>query len=196
MLGKKLKKRFEDLERRAADSGSEKSSTSSSSRKKDTRKQKPRAASTGSVEMQQPVQTDFASMSMSDSHQVGGFLSLPDEPIFLDQYAKTMSLSPPPTFAYPPTTMDSFQYSPYTSSLAVGSMTATDASAYGYQHAISSPYPSPVQNVDLAVKPNVYGNVGLAAYNMSFAHMPNVQVTAGQFGDHMPQVNHLFPSLP
>jgi hypothetical protein len=125
------------------------------------------------------------------------FLSMPEDPIFMDQFSKTVSMSPTNSFAYPTSTMEPFSFPAYSSSLSAAMTTSLGTtSSYAFQQPFPSPYHSPVQHVEVPVKTESYQDVGMNAFNMSFAAIPSIEVTAGQFGNHLPHVNAPFASLP
>jgi hypothetical protein len=125
------------------------------------------------------------------------FLSLHEDPVFLDQFPKTLSMSPPSSFAYPVVSIEPFSYSAYTSSLSGPSVvsSASYPPMSAYEHPFPTPFPSPVQSIEYPVKPDVYADLDLNNYGINFACISNIESTAGQF-DHMPQVNFPFSSLP
>jgi hypothetical protein len=152
------------------------------------KKPKSRSAEQPSLSFPPPPSAPaLAPIPMSEPHI--GFLSMAEDQMFLDHFPKTLSMSPPATFAYPAVSMEPFSYSPYSSALSTPAITssATHPPMTAYQP-FPSPFPSPIQSIEYPAKPAVYADVGLGNFDMTFASIPNIESTAGQFGDHLPQV--------
>jgi hypothetical protein len=182
---KKLKKRLEDLERRAA-------SNSASPEQEPAKLQRP------SPQRQEVVPSTEAtresseySAHSSESHQTG-FMQLPDERMYAQQYTRQISTSPTP-YSYTTVQPDSFTYPAFSSHHPYSSMSSScsDMPLYSYSTPFSSSYSAPLQSVEYPIKQELYAENDLTAFGISYSSLPSMDITASSsYADSLPQVIH------
>lgn len=187
IIGKKLKKRLEDLEKRANTSTDESDHKATTSKHKSTK-------SKDSAVSKAPISPVTASRSPSDfplqnsePPQIG-FLPYPDDRLFSEQYGARMSASPPPPAPLNIASSDML-YSTYSSNSSYSSVSAgCDPSLYAYQTPFDSPYPSPLPDMQFP-KQDLFSEPDTLSVALGFAPMPHMDF------QQLPQVNYPF-SLP
>ncbi|KAF2667837.1 hypothetical protein BT63DRAFT_302113 [Microthyrium microscopicum] len=186
---KKLKKRLEDLERKAASSASPEQQPAELQRQRSTRK---KTTPSGSPDVTLNSSQDLSHMQRTESRP--GMLPLPEGALFTEQYTRQLSTSPPPSFSYPiATTQESFAYGPYpTTSFSYPPINATfpEPSAYSYNPFPAS-YPPPLSSsIEYSTKSEFYPDADLQNFAFSFAQNPSITASSDySYDSKMPQVN-------
>ncbi|KAH6614962.1 hypothetical protein C7974DRAFT_402988 [Boeremia exigua] len=170
---KKLKKRLEDLERRAA-------SSSASPEQKPAELQPPQTS---------PRQ-EFPSPSSSDS----SYTTPPEDRMFSHQYTRQLSTSPPPfsvasySSAYP--APDAVAYSvPYTTHSPYHTIPATltpEMPSYAYlPPPLSSAYPTTLPSLVPSMKSEYYSEDDLSPFNVGYAAIGGIEIPPPHaYADH------------
>ena len=173
MLGKKLKKRLEDLERRAASSSA-------------SPEQKP-------AELQPPTRSprqEFPSPASSESEYgrrtpeiQGHYIPPPEERgMFSHQYTRQLSTSPPPfsysTYPAPDTAGYSGPYAtthaPYHS---IPVTTTPEMPVYGtYLPPLSSAYPTTLPSLVHPMKSDYYAEEEISPFGVGYATMAGIEI--------------------
>lgn len=201
--GKKLKRRLEDLEKRATSSDSPEQSPEEA--------EPPTPVSTKSRTRQRASKSTTADVNAKPlkSHVVQPGRPLPHEyyattqddrgALFAQQCTRQLSASPPPVFSYPPLpSYDAYRHPAYgpspiyhTLPYAYGDMSFT--TEYG------EPVPSIVPVVSsapgLVRKPHIYADEDIISpFSMSYASMAGIDLGAQQAGQADPSLPvHYFP---
>jgi hypothetical protein len=185
---KKLKKKMEDLERKAAsNSTSPEQQPAQLQRQKSPRKkvnQSPPSTS-GAMDMSREP-SGFSGVS-SDGRSTG-LLPLPDGPLFSEQFTRQLSTSPPPPFSFSMAGQDSFAYAPYPSPLPYAAVPAGFADPAGYAYnPFPASYPPSTSSEGYPAKSEFYPEVDLHAFNISYAPIRSIEISSGQpFGEPIP----------
>jgi len=195
ITGKKLKKRLEDLEKRAySHSASPEQKPASLPKQKSTKKRNSVGSkSTDSVESSQTSSEYTQSILTAEPTQVG-FLSMSEDRLFSEPYSRHLSRSPPMPASYPMVSAEMFNYPAFSSQSPFSATAAgcNDSSIYAYQTPFTSPYPSPLSTIDYPVKQDLFSEVDLN-FNLGFPSMSSVELSQTlAFADQLPQVNHPF----
>lgn len=187
---KKLKKRLEDLERRAA-------SSSASPEQKPAELQPP----------QRSPRQEFPSPSSSDS----SYTTPPAEDrLFQHQYTRQLSTSPPPfsvasySSAYP--APDAVAYSmPYSTSMyhTIPTTLTPEMPSYAYLPPLSSTYPTTLPSLVPSMKSEYYPEDDLSPFGVGYAAMGGIEIPPPHaYADsnaHTPPLDHsdmCFPTTP
>jgi hypothetical protein len=188
-LGKKLKKRLEDLEKKAnSNSASPEQRPNSlakpkAPKKKDSTASKSSACSEASSSYSQPIRTP--------GPQQIGFFSMPEDRLFPEPLSRQLSHSPPPPAPYSIVSTDLFTYPTFSSQSSYPGVSAScpDPAIYSYQTSFASPYPTPMSG-DFPVKPEIFSEVDPMPFNLAFAPLSSTDLSHGlAFANHIPQVN-------
>jgi hypothetical protein len=181
---KKLKKRLEDLERRAASNSA-------------SPEQQPAKLPRQAVQIKEEARSSEDSCESSEYPQLHSsesrpeFMPLQDDRLFAQQYTRQLSTSPPP-FSYT-AQQDNFTYPAYSSQDPYGTLSSScsDMSLYSYALPFSSPYSSTLQSIEYPIKPELYPDGDLNAFGISYTQLPSIDITSGSsYADSLPQVNH------
>jgi hypothetical protein len=180
-LGKKLKRRLEDLERRAA------SNSASPEQQPANLPRQIKEEASSSEESRES--SEYTQVHSSNSQPE--FMSVQDDRLFSQQFTRRVSTSPPP-FPYA-TQQDNFAYPTYSSQdpFATLSSSCADMSVYSYALPFSSPYSTTLQSIEYPIKPEHYPESDLNAFGIGYTQFPSIDITPGSsYADSLPQVNH------
>jgi hypothetical protein len=180
-IGKKLKRRLEDLERRAA------SNSASPEQQPANLPRQVKEEASSSEESRES--SDYTQLQSSNPQTE--FVPLEEDQVFSQQYTRRVSTSPPP-FHYT-THQDNFAYPAYSSHdpFTTLSSSCADMSAYSYALPFSSPYSTTLQSIEYPIKPEHYPESDLNAFSIGYTQFPSIDITPGSsYADSLPQVNH------
>ncbi|CAI7595742.1 unnamed protein product [Penicillium pancosmium] len=176
---KKLKRRLEDLERRAASSASPEQSHAEPVLPKATNKSRPkqRGSKSGDVKTQHPSRAPVQERPASYE-----YYSAPDErTMFAQQCTRQLSASPPPVFSYPPIpTYDTYRQ-PYSQLPLYHNVPATYnemSFAADYGEPVSSVVPMIPGTVMGVGRKQVYEEEMISPFSMSYASMAGIDLCA------------------
>lgn len=177
--GKKLKRRLEDLERRAASSASPEQSHAEPVLPKATNKSRPkqRGSKSGDVKTQHPSRAPVQERQASYE-----YYSAPDErTMFAQQCTRQLSASPPPVFSYPPIpTYDTYRQ-PYSQLPLYHNVPATYnemSFAADYGEPVSSVVPM-IPGTAMGIgRKQVYEEEMISPFSMSYASMAGIDLCA------------------
>ncbi|KAF2461008.1 hypothetical protein BDY21DRAFT_334045 [Lineolata rhizophorae] len=171
---KKLKKRLEDLERRAA-------SNSASPEQRPAELNRPQQKveevpaldhSTSPPELVNRRTPEYSQPQYLSSHE--------DRGMFSHQYTRQLSTSPPP-FSYSTYPADPVAYAPYPPHTGYSSIPITTGAEMpfypSYLPPLSSPYPTTLPSLAPA-KQEYYGEEEIAPFSMSYATMAGIDIPA------------------
>ncbi|KAF2145640.1 uncharacterized protein K452DRAFT_264843 [Aplosporella prunicola CBS 121167] len=166
---KKLKKRLEDLERRAA---SNSASPEQRPAELDRSHAQPREeASSDAVE---PADYSRRTPEVPQSQYAHGH---DDRSLFSHQYTRQLSTSPPPfaysTYPAPDMTYSSYSQSPYH---AIPITTAEPQVFTPYLPPISSAYPGTLPSIGQATKQEFYSDEEISPFSMNYASMAGIDI--------------------
>ncbi|KAH9809523.1 basic region leucin zipper [Teratosphaeria destructans] len=179
-VGKKLKKRLEDLEKRAGSSSvsPEQKHSELADIQDDTSGQVFRTSSTKRRSMSSQTTRD-RSPGILNQH-----CSLPsdDRLMFSQQYTRQLSTSPPPPFSYGATqTGENASYSQYTQAISYCTMPNNGMDVPLYPQYLPIPQPSYASGIAApAIKQEYYGDDDISPFSMSYATMAGVDVSTAQ----------------
>lgn len=178
LIGKKLKRRLEDLERRAASSTSPEQSHAEPVLPKATNKSRPKQrGSKSDVKAQHPSRAPVSERPASYE-----YYSTPDERnMFAQQCTRQLSASPPPVFSYPPIpTYDTYRQ-PYSQLPLYHNVPATynEMSFAGdYGEPVNSGIPM-IPGTAMGVgRKQVYEEEMISPFSMSYASMAGIDLCA------------------
>ncbi|KAF2761995.1 hypothetical protein EJ05DRAFT_472932 [Pseudovirgaria hyperparasitica] len=191
---KKLKKRLEDLERRAASNSASPEQRPAELHRSDSHQ------SNGYAQHEAPQDSDRHYSSRQQSHDsyqqhhhYPTHASQDDRGLFAHQYTRQLSTSPPPySYAtYPSHETVSYSTYPPPSAYQAGA-TADSGYTPPYLPPLSSAYPNTLPSMVHPVKQEYYGEEVISPYSMSYASMAGIDIPAPlHYADsqHNPQVN-------
>jgi len=173
---KKLKKRLEDLERRAASNSAspEQRPAELDRSSPQSRDDVPSLDSAGeSVEHRDPRTPEFPSSHYLPQHE--------DRSMFSHQYTRQLSTSPPPPFSYStypePSTVTYAPYGSHSSSYHTISSTTPELPAYPtYLPPLSSTYSNTLPSLVHSAKHVYYGEEEISPFSMSYASMAGIDI--------------------
>jgi hypothetical protein len=188
-LGKKLKKRLEDLEKRANTSADESDSKTTTTKHKSTKRKDSAASSkTPSPNMASTNASPDFSVRTSEPPQIG-FLPYSDDRLFSEQYGARMSASPPPPVPLSLVSSDML-YPSFSTQSSYSSVSAgCDPALYAYQTPFDSPYPSPLPEMQFA-KHDLFSESESLNVSLGFTPMSHMDF------QQLPQVNTPFSYPP
>lgn len=188
---KKLKKRLEDLEKRAA-------SNSESPEQKPVELDRSNHPKKNShVEAREAQSFSF------DSHTSQGagvqFMPFDDRNMFTQQYTRQLSTSPPP-FVYSGYPADSMSYPPYSADISYAPLsTSTDMPIFPPElPPLASSIPTTLASMsalEFPAKHEPFFASDLAPFNFSYGSMPTIDITAQSYSDsnpHTPPLSDCF----
>jgi hypothetical protein len=185
---KKLKKRLEDLEKRAA-------SNSASPEQKPVELERPHQQKKNSHSEREAQTFSFDSQqSQAASMQ---FMPFDDRNMFTQQYTRQLSTSPPP-FVYSGYPSDAMSYPQYTADMYPPITSSTDIPIFPPElPPLSSSIPTTLPTMDFPTKQDPFFGNDMAPFNFSYASMPNVDIsTAQSYSDsnpsHTPPLSECF----
>jgi hypothetical protein len=191
--GKKLKKRLEDLERKAASTSPspEQQCIQLSQQKSPVRKKVALASTPGSLSTS-PQKPSSRSPQPSHQHSLSGMIPLPDSALFSDCFSRQISNSPPPVLSYPIATSGAFDFSPFTSTMEYPTATAT-YNPMGYSF---NPYPTTSYTgtpiASYPTKTDFYPDIDANTFTFQYAATPVTNIDNNSYTESMPQVNNPF----
>jgi hypothetical protein len=173
VLGKKLKKRLEDLERRAA-------SSSASPEQKPAQLQQPQRSPRQEFPSPASSESDYSRRTPElQTH----YISPPEERgMFSHQYTRQLSTSPPP-FSYStyPAPESAAYTVPYTTAHAsyhsIPTTMTPEMPSYGtYLPPLSSAYPTTLPSLVHPMKSEYYGDEEISPFGVGYATMAGIDI--------------------
>lgn len=180
-----MKKRLEDLERRAASNSASPEQQPAELQKENS----PRREQSVSAPITQEPSSYIHVPTPEHPHN--GFLPIPDDRMFSQQYTRQLSTSPPPPFSYS-VQSESFSYPTYTTAIPYAAVSApSDMGLYTYSAPFSAPYPAALSGAEYPIKQEMYTENDLSSFNISYATIPSIDISADPaYPESIPQVNH------
>lgn len=185
---KKLKKRLEDLEKRAA------SNSESPEQKPAELDRSHPPKKNGHIEQREAQTFSFDSQtSQAASMQ---FMPFDDRNMFSQQYTRQLSTSPPP-FVYSTYPGETMSYPPYSTDMSYAQLpTTTDMPIFPPElPPLGSSIPTTLASMDFPSKQDAFFTSDLAPFNFSYGSMPNIDITAQSYSDsnpHTPPLSDCF----
>jgi hypothetical protein len=195
ILGKKLKKRLEDLEKRANSNSASPEQRPVGLAKPKSQRKKDSGHLKGASSSAKLSQSHSQPIRGSEPTQIG-FLPLQGDPLFSEQYSRALSQSPPLPVAYPVASVDMFAYPAFSSQGPYPTISSSchDPSIYAYQTPFPSPYSSSLNAVDFPVKQDLFTEVDSLQLSVGFPPLSSVDLPQTiSFADSTPHVNLPFP---
>lgn len=188
---KKLKKRLEDLEKRAA------SNSESPEQKPAELDRSHQSKKNSHVEAREAQSFSFDSQSSQGASMQ--FMPFDDRNMFSQQYTRQLSTSPPP-FVYSSYPADSMSYPAYTTDMSYASLsTSTDMPIFPQElPPLSSSIPTTLASMsalDFPAKHEQFFGNDMSPFQFSYATMPGMDITAQAYSDsnpHTPPLSECF----
>lgn len=175
--GKKLKKRLEDLERRAASN-----SASPEQKPAELARTSPHKKNSQSCSEERDLSSDYSSFDSQTSQAPSGqYLQFDGRDMFTEQYTRQLSTSPPPFVysSYPTETMGFAAFSHQ--EMSYPSVSSADMPIFpSYLPPLSSQIPTTMGAMEFPVKQEHFLDAEFTPFGLTYASMANIDITAAQ----------------
>jgi hypothetical protein len=176
-VGKKLKKRLEDLEKRAA-------SNSASPEQKPVELDRPNPQKKNSHSSEHGEAQTFSYDSQTSQAASMQFMPFDDRNMFSQQYTRQLSTSPPP-FVYSGYPSDAMSYPPYTADMSYPPLSSsTDMPIFPQElPPLSSSIPTTLSTMpamDYPAKQDPFFAGDMGPFSFSYGSMPTIDISAAQ----------------